>query len=70
MTVLKLLDIIKISYNYLSHIFQVEAFPSTRMAYSTRYRETHDLTHAVLEMPTNILGKVYKKRLNFTNSNI
>ena len=26
-----------------------------------RYRETHDLTHAVLGMPTNILGEVLVK---------
>lgn len=23
----------------------------------TRYRETHDLTHAILGMPTNMLGE-------------
>jgi len=27
----------------------------------TRYRETHDLTHAVLNMPTNMLGEVLVK---------
>jgi len=27
----------------------------------TRYRETHDLTHAMLEMPTNMLGEVLVK---------
>lgn len=24
----------------------------------TRYRETHDLVHTILGMPTNMLGKV------------
>lgn len=24
-----------------------------------RYREVHDLIHTILEMPTNMLGKIY-----------
>ena len=39
MTSLKLFFLIKISYNYLLHIFQVEAFHSTKLAFpSVRIR--------------------------------
>jgi len=41
---------------------KVQFVDDPELAYvMTRYRETHDLTHAVLEMPTNILGEVLVK---------
>jgi len=40
----------------------VQFVDDPQLAYvMTRYRETHDLTHAVLGMPTNMLGEVLVK---------
>jgi len=40
----------------------VQFVDDAQLAYvMTRYRETHDLTHAVLGMPTNMLGEVLVK---------
>lgn len=41
---------------------KVQYVDNVELAYvMTRYRETHDLTHAVLDMPTNMLGEVLVK---------
>lgn len=41
---------------------KVQFVDDPQLAYvMTRYRETHDLTHAVLEMPTNMVGEVLVK---------
>lgn len=33
----------------------------------TRYRETHDLVHTVLDMPTNMLGEIAVKWIEAIN---
>jgi len=41
---------------------KVQFVDDPQLAYvMTRYRETHDLTHAVLDMPTNMVGEVLVK---------
>lgn len=36
----------------------------------TRYRETHDLVHTVLGMPTNMLGEVSVKWIEAINTGL
>lgn len=38
---------------------EVRFMEDPKLAYvMTRYRETHDLVHTILGMPTNMLGKL------------
>eukprot|EP00095_Tigriopus_kingsejongensis_P001357 snap_masked-scaffold1322_size48131-processed-gene-0.7 protein:Tk01357 transcript:snap_masked-scaffold1322_size48131-processed-gene-0.7-mRNA-1 annotation:"hypothetical protein DAPPUDRAFT_230099" len=61
-----------LGYTYASYSDQHKITPDSRdrvrfvddpdLAYvMQRYRETHDLTHAVLDMPTNMVGEVVVK---------
>lgn len=49
----------------------VQFLEDTELAYvMTRYRECHDLVHAILDMPTNMLGEVAVKWVEALNNGL
>ncbi|XP_037933294.1 ubiquinone biosynthesis protein COQ4 homolog, mitochondrial-like [Teleopsis dalmanni] len=71
----------KFGYAYVKFLDHNNVTPDSRMevrfinnpelAYvMTRYRECHDLVHAILDMPTNMLGEVTVKWIEALNNNL
>lgn len=49
---------------------EVRFMNDSQLAYiMTRYRETHDLVHTILGMPTNMLGK-FEISLDYSDANL
>lgn len=50
---------------------EVRFLDDPELAYiMTRYRETHDMVHAILDMPTNMLGEVSVKWVEAINTGL
>uniref|UniRef100_A0A182JZX4 Ubiquinone biosynthesis protein COQ4 homolog, mitochondrial n=1 Tax=Anopheles christyi TaxID=43041 RepID=A0A182JZX4_9DIPT len=81
MEALKMLPENTFGYTYVKFMEDNNITPDSRMevrfldepelAYvMTRYRETHDMVHAILDMPTNMLGEVTVKWVEALNTGL